>query len=237
VTPLRFLLWPALGSILLLIAAPAAAQLGGNAEIRPYATLSVGVSFTPDLESDSFRPLTSYLFTESGPNVTVGGGVGALWGYVRHEVRADYNRAKITGVTPLLAITGVPTRDPAGETLGVTTLLYMVALRQTFLDEKLAVYGGIGIGAAYGKIPTGAVLIKDWQFGYSANLGVFYNVWRQYGLELGYRYVSATDFTASVISDPNIGQNPFNDGSFPFNLKWRSHDIVLSLRYSWGGGN
>jgi opacity protein-like surface antigen len=230
------ILLSAMGSALLIaLSAPAQAQFGSAAKIEPYLTLGLGIAMMPDLPSDSFPPLEAEIGTTGSPNLTVGAGIGAVYGKTRHELRFDYRRGIASDITPYLELTGIQAGDPAGEPIDVLTILYQVGLRQPFWKDRMAVYGMIGIGAAYGSIPMGnGLMIEDWEFGYSFNAGLFYDLWKGVGLELGYRYVAATDFTSTFVPDDSFPSSDFSEGQLPFAVHWSSHEILLSVRYAWG---
>jgi opacity protein-like surface antigen len=244
------LLVSALG-LALLLSPPADAQIVGRDAIKPYVFLTGGLSFVSDLDGFTVAPApTPKVRTENAPNGTIGGGFGATQGYLRYEIRADYHRSRVDTVDARL---GPGNRDPEkplepgafdpqGETLGVTTILYKMALRHTFFDDRLAINAGVGIGAAYGKIPIRGATIRDWEFGYSVGAGVFYEIWNGIGAELGYRYVGATDFSEvyqlKPLGPPAPGDlDAFNqtDRRVRYTVAWRANEIILSLRYTWGG--
>lgn len=197
--------------------------------VHPYVTLTAGTSSVPSLDADENLGRVSI----DGLGWTAGGGVGVLYGYTRHEIRADYHQAEVDDVTPGL---GPGTSNPSGDTLGVTTILYTLAARYPFalLELDFEVYAGGGMGAAYGRIPIQGSEIDDWKFGYAALGGVHFRVWRELGIDVGYRYVAATEFEDEYpISPPPVPGFPSEDR---FAVSWEAHEVTFSLQYRFGAG-
>jgi len=180
---------------------------------RVYVTGAVGISYMPDVELGYRNIPGSGSVSTDGVNITVGAGAGIAQKHIRNEARIDYHRGYVDDVTSGF---GPGSSPEEGASIDVLTLLYTLYLQYPFLDEKMSVYAGAGMGAAYGRIPLNGSQIKEWQFAYQATGGYYWQFLGNFGVDLSYRYVAATEFEDRL-----------------YTAKWRAHEGVLALRYTF----
>ena len=208
--------------------------LGEIEKIEPYAIVSVGMTFAPNLESKSIPPFPTEFAIDGGPNAVAGAGIGSAQGMMRHEIRFDHHRGTIDALPPELALLDFPVGDPSGESFGITTITYNVGLREPFWEDRMAVFGMVGIGAATASIPLGNDLEVDgWAFAYSFTGGLHYSISDRFGLELSYRHARSTDFVKRLTPTTPPPRVNFGGGELPFGVEWSSNEVLLSLRYTW----